>query len=385
MACPAHQPLVMSEAEVEALPHEERLRGLARALDDLEARTTASMGAEDIAQHQRVRRFSFSMELCGRAALYVSVLPFALVSGAFGWICFGVGVLCLAAHKQLAWELHHTTLHGAFDRLPGAEGWSSKATRWDLPIDEESWRRGHNVLHHGATNVAGIDADMALFNMRLSEHVPWRPRHRYQMWILFGLVATNFGVMLNGHFTGVNGAVLGPDGVTLAKERNAPREAWRRALRKLLPYYAKNYLFFPALAGAMFWKVLLGNLLAEFVRDVYSALTFTCGHVGGEKKSWPVGTRARQRGEWYAMQLEATSNFEVSLPLSLLCGGVDRHIEHHLFPRLPPHRLRQIAPEVRTICEKYGFPYRTSSWPRAIYNAVSHLAALARGPGPRHG
>ena len=158
-------------------------------------------------------------------------------------------------------------------------------------------------------------------------------------------------------------------------------ERWRfqQALRKYIPYYVKNYFVFPVFAGAFFWKILLGNALAELVRDVYSALTFVCGHIGEEQKSWPVGTRPSGRGEWYAMQIEATKNFEVSLPVSLLCGGVDRHIEHHLFPRLPPNRLRQIAPEVRSICEKHGFCYHTDTWGKTLLKAFHQLAVLGRG------
>ena len=44
------------------------------------------------------------------------------------------------------------------------------------------------------------------------------------------------------------------------------------------------------------------------------------------------------------MQVEATNNFEVSRPISILCGGLDQQIEHHLFPRLPPNRLRADRP-----------------------------------------
>ena len=100
-------------------------------------------------------------------------------------------------------------------------------------------------------------------------------------------------------------------------------------------------------------------------------------------KSWPAGTRARGRGEWYAMQVEASRDFEVSLPLSILCGGLDRQIEHHLFPTLPPPRLREIAPEVRAICERHGVEYKTDSWPRTLKKALSWVAELGRQEGAR--
>jgi NADPH-dependent stearoyl-CoA 9-desaturase len=144
-----------------------------------------------------------------------------------------------------------------------------------------------------------------------------------------------------------------------------------------VPYYLKNYLFFPLLAGPGFLKVLFGNWLAETMRDVYSAATIFCGHVGEDVKSYPEGTRARGRGQWYAMQIEATHNFETSRPLSILCGGLDHQIEHHLFPRLPPERLREVAPEVRAACERHGVQYKTASWARTLKGALSRVARLA--------
>jgi linoleoyl-CoA desaturase len=61
-----------------------------------------------------------------------------------------------------------------------------------------------------------------------------------------------------------------------------------------------------------------------------------------------------------------------------LCGGLDLQIEHHLFPKLAPERLRQIAPEVRAACEKYGVTYRSESWGKTLRLALSHIAALSR-------
>jgi linoleoyl-CoA desaturase len=133
----------------------------------------------------------------------------------------------------------------------------------------------------------------------------------------------------------------------------------------------------------MFWKVLLGNWLAETMRDVYSAATIYCGHVGDDVKSYAVGTRARGRGHWYAMQVEASNNFEVSLPVSILCGGLDRQIEHHLFPTFPPPRLREIAPEVRAICARHGVAYRTDSWGRTLKRALEQVGRLAHQGGLR--
>ena len=82
------------------------------------------------------------------------------------------------------------------------------------------------------------------------------------------------------------------------------------------------------------------------------------------------------------MQVEASNNFTVPHPFNILCGGLEHQIEHHLFPRLAPERLRQIAPEIEQACRAHGVEYRKESWGRTLWKAVKHVAKLSR---PAHG
>lgn len=355
-----------------SLPRKERLEAFGQAIDAIRARAEAELGPADVAHVKRVNRFSRAMEVLGRGLIHLSFEP----------VGFLVGVGALWLHKQLqATEVGHTALHGAYDKLPGAEAFHSKTFSWDVPIDEASWRHGHNVRHHQYTNVAGRDPDIHFGPARLTEHTPWQPVHRVQLPYMVGFLAPNFGFFMNLHFTGLHDVYFGngrEEQFDVIPDRSwaSIREAHWKALRKYVPYYLKNYVFFPLLAGPLFWKVLLGNWLAETLRDLYSAATIYCGHVGEDVAAFPEGTKAHGRGEWYAMQCEATNNFEVSLPVSILCGGLDRQIEHHLFPRLPPQRLRQIAPEVRAVCEAHGVPYRTDTWGATLRKALGHVRRL---------
>jgi NADPH-dependent stearoyl-CoA 9-desaturase len=350
----------------------ERLRRFGEAIDAIRERVEAKVGAEDVARVRRLDVFSRSMEIVGRVLIHVSPEP----------VTFALGVGALWIHKQLqATEIGHTALHGAYDKLEGAGRFHSKSFSWDVPIDEESWRHGHNVRHHQYTNVAGRDPDIHFGPARLTEHTPWAPRHAIQLPFMVALLAPNFAFLMNWHFTGLNDVYLGngrPEQFDVLEDRSwkSVKEAHRKALRKYVPYYLKNYVLFPLLAGPMFWKVLLGNWLAETMRDLYSAATIYCGHVGDDVAAYPEGTKAKGRGEWYAMQVEATNNFEVSRPISILCGGLDLQIEHHLFPRLPPERLREIAPEVRAACEEHGVTYKSDTWGRTLRKALRHVRAL---------
>jgi linoleoyl-CoA desaturase len=371
-------PTEIAADPINTTPPEERLRRFGEELDRIKRDVESQMGEADVSYVRRLRRFSRACEVVGRALIHISPEP----------LSFGAGVIALWLHKQVeATEIGHTAMHGAYDKLPGAEGLHSETFRWDIPIDEESWHYGHNLRHHGSTNVAGRDGDIHFGPVRLTEQTPWSPRHAFQLAYTSLVVFPNFAFAMNAHFTGLldlyfdNGQ---PERLDFLPDRGpASRKlAWKRALRKFVPYYGKEYVFFPALAGPFFWKVMFGNWLAETLRDVYSAATIFCGHVGAHVKSYPQGTKARSRGEWYAMQVESTNNFEVPWAISVLCGGLDKQIEHHLFPKLPPERLRQIAPAVRAACAKYGVEYHTDSWGRVLGRALAWISDLSRKSGP---
>lgn len=357
----------------------ENYRRFGEELDALKKRTQAKIGEEDLRRVRRLNWFSRSMEVVGRVLIHFSPEP----------VTFALGVGALWIHKQLqATEIGHTALHGTYDRIEDAGDFHSRKFSWDTPIDEESWREGHNVRHHGNTNVAGRDPDIHFGPIRLTEQTPHAWHHKWQVPFALGVLFPNFAFWMNLHFTGLND-VFCDNGIEtkldVLPDRSpaSKRLAWKRTLRKYAPYYLKNYVLFPVLAGPFWWKVLLGNWLAETMRDVYSAATIFCGHIGDDVHSYEIGTKSKNRGHWYAMQIRATNNFEVTRPISILCGGLDKQIEHHLFPTFAPERLREIAPEVKAICEKYGVEYKTDTWGSTLKKAFRHLANLSREGGVR--
>ena len=350
-----------------------RLESFRRELDALHARTKEKLGQEDLEYISAVDRWSKAAMWGGRALVALSPGP----------LSFLAGTLTLAIGKQLqATEVGHTVLHGAFDRIESEDGvphrFNSKTWNWLTPIDEESWREEHNVRHHQYTNIVGRDPDVNFGFVRLNEEVPWKSVHRHQLaGGIFSWFA--FGFHMNAHATGLvdlwaqdpkDYAVLDPN------DPEAPKEAYRRAFRKWTPYYLKEFLLIPLLTGPFFFKTLLGNFVSEVMRDLYSAATIWCGHVGEETAAYPEGTRAGGRANWYRMQVESANNFEVPHFASMLCGALDLQIEHHLFPKLPTNRLREIAPEVRDICERHGVTYKTDSWGATLRKALRQVWRL---------
>jgi fatty acid desaturase len=346
---------------------QERVQSFARALDALRAEVEADLGERDAQHIQRVAAWSRRLALLGRGLLYVSFDP----------LSFTVGTAALSAHKALElMEIGHMALHGAYDGLPGAEAYSSNSFYWKAPVDEASWRTAHNVRHHQHTNIEGLDPDLDFAALRLSAHVPYRALHALQP-VTNLITWFGFGTALNLHVTGMLDLHL-KQGEPLHLPDRKPatkRAAYAKFLSKQLRYFGKEYGLYPLLAGPFFAKVLLGNLLSEVARDLYAGAIIYCGHVG--TMDHPKGTVPRSRAHWYVLQAEAARDVQLPKPLSILAGALDKQIEHHLFPRLPPNRLREIAPRVQAICEAHGVRYVSDGWPQTLRAVFAELRRLA--------
>lgn len=80
-------------------------------------------------------------------------------------------------------------------------------------------------------------------------------------------------------------------------------------------------------------------------------------------------------------QLASTRNIHASLFNDWFTGGLNRQIEHHLFPTLPRHNLRKAQERVRALCAKHGLFYEV----RGLYVTNPTLSAeppVTRSPAP---
>src|SRR5262245_30335904 len=235
----------------------DRLQSFGAAIDASKRDVESRIGPAELRRVEALRRVSRTLEAVGRVSRHGSSEP----------LLFPLGVVSPCLHNQMeATEIGHTALHGAYDRFDDRRFHSDKH-RWLVPIDEESWRNGHNVRHHGNTNQAGKDPDIHFGPVRLTDQTPWTRMHKIQLPFALGFMFPIFGFLMNLHFTGVHDAWFGNGrgGMDFLPDRSKKtvRAAHFRALRKYIPYYAKEYVLFPLLAGPLFWKVLLGNWLSE--------------------------------------------------------------------------------------------------------------------------
>ena len=73
-------------------------------------------------------------------------------------------------------------------------------------------------------------------------------------------------------------------------------------------------------------------------------------------------------GDFLLDQLASTNNVAPQhRGFSWFCGGINCHVEHHLFPAVAPELLPLVAPVVEDFAKRHGLPYHSYDSPVALW------------------
>ena len=325
-------------AELEALGRSER----------------AHRGAHDVRVFRAIKRISQLGAWIGRVLLIVPHDP----------VSFVLGTLLLALHFALEAQLNHTVTHGAYAGIEGAD--DLRPDRYEtlaLPLQSATWRVAHKI-HHAHPSLRDRDPDTMHPLFRVHESQRWRPWHLLNT-VLGGLFVFE---------------CWGFDYDRFLKQRGLRARNDHSEWKKLARYTAFHYGLIPLLAGPFALRVIAGTFLASLIRNYIFVVLQIGSSVGEGISTWHHEPRARKlRGEWHRFQVETSKNYPVSEFWTLTTGGLDRHIEHHLWPDLPPNRLRALSPRVRALCERHGVRYTEypSAW-ASYKESLLYLLRLSR-------
>jgi fatty acid desaturase/predicted heme/steroid binding protein len=245
------------------------------------------------------------------------------------------------------------------------------------------WWHQHNVGHHPNSNTSQLqklkakldplafDPDASAGNpfVRLNPSQPHRWFHQYQhIYLWFMIMFINFKWFVN-------------DIRAMAKRRYMDIEfggASEDQLKSLL--VTKSIFLLYALCVPVYLHGLYGALL--FVTFMVATgyvfvLMFSVNHLTAGC-TFPDGKLAYDKRDWAVLQVMTASNFaNQSFFWTMVSGGLNFQIEHHLFPGINHMHLPLISPIVQETCKEFGVQYKAfpSFW-SAVYSYYSHLKAL---------
>jgi len=248
---------------------------------------------------------------------------------------------------------------------------NSTTWEWDHVSTAQSWQQTHNYLHHTYTNVHGKDRDIGYNVLRVDPEQEWHPIYLFQTF-------TNAGLAMIFEW-GIAAFDLELDQIQrgeatwkdkLPELKKMGRKAGKQAL--------KDFVVFPALSGPSFVPALVGGLLANVIRNVWSHAVIFCGHFPVEVETFDEERLENEsQAEWYVRQMLGSANIEGSQLLHIMTGNLSHQIEHHLFPDMPSNRYRTIAPQVRDLCRRYGLPYHSGPMWKQYGGVLGKIARLS--------
>lgn len=236
------------------------------------------------------------------------------------------------------------------------------------------WNICHNVVHHTYTNIAGHDEDIDVAPglIRFSDAETVNKVQRYQHYYAFLLYSF---AMLSWVFR--------KDYKKFFQKKIGEHVMSHPRIEyfKLFFYKAIYYFLFIALPlyimDITWWQFIIGFLVMQFAQGLVLGLVFQLAHVV-EGTSFPLpGIDGDIEEAWAVHQLSTTANFAGDSPLaSFLCGGLNRQIEHHLFPKICHIHYPAIGAIVKQTAAEFNLPYIES--PTFGAALVSHYKMLRK-------
>lgn len=274
---------------------------------------------------------------------------------------FGVRALAIVGAAVAVMQIGlfaHEVGHGAVTKSPvGREVLGQLTNSFLIGFGFSHWQSTHPV-HHNHPNTEGVDPDIESSGYALHENAARRAR---------GLAARLQPATL------LLGFLLWGFGIRAAAIAHAIRNFDRRTAVDLV-LVAAHFGTWIALGLAFdaLPAMVLNYVLITVLNGVYMGAILVVPHVG-------TGSRtAEQELPFFERQVVHSRNYDASLIGTLLCGGLNLQIEHHLLPGIPCVRLRRARPAILAYCEQHGLPYRQVGYWAAWREVLVHGRRMAR-------
>jgi len=253
----------------------------------------------------------------------------------------GVNIGHDAIHGAISSNSKVNALFGFVFDIAGANGYL-----WDIT---------HNQIHHTYTNIPEFDEDVNISPLiRLSTHQKKRRIHRYQhlyTFFLYGLTSLSW-VFLKDY------------------KRFFARKIGNFQISKpgLYQYfilfffkifYYSVFLVLPmVLIEQVWWHILLGFIAMHLFEGFALAIIIQLAHMLRGLEFPVPNDEGEIKSSWAIHQLHTTADFaRGNAVVSFFFGGLNFHIEHHLFQRVCHVHHRPISNIVQRTALEFSLPY----------------------------
>ncbi len=230
------------------------------------------------------------------------------------------------------------------------------------------WWQSKHTRHHASPNQDGADPDIDLGALAITPSQANRHRHPVLRWLVARQGWYFFPLLL------LEGVSLHANGLARVLGRRPVRRRWVELSLltvRLGGLIALVLLVLPPGKALAFFAVQLA------VFGLYMGASFAPNHIG-----MPL-VPARLRLDFLRRQVLMSRNVRGGRFVSILMGGLNLQVEHHLFPSIARPHLRHIQPLVAAHCAAVGVPYTEATLWQSYGQVVRYLNTVGlRGRDP---
>lgn len=283
-------------------------------------------------------------------ALYLTIL----LSGFNGLILSALVMMLGIVCAFVGFNVCHDAIHGSFSANKNTNKLLSMVFHL-VGASPYVWNITHNVVHHTYTNIPGHDEDIEVAPglIRICAEDELKPHQRFQHWYafpLYGLASISW--VLRKDFKKFFQKRIG------ARENVHPKIEYFNLFFYKALYYCLFIVFPIIFMDILWWQVILGFMLLHLAQGVTMGLVFQLAHVV-EGTIFPIPNQGGDMEEcWAEHQMRTTANFATQCPIAaFFLGGLNRQIEHHLFPKICHVHYGRLSVIVKQTALEFGIPY----------------------------
>ncbi|MFV0286396.1 MAG: fatty acid desaturase family protein [Demequina sp.] len=289
------------------------------------------------------------------------VLAFAGVVTGFvllgdSWFQLLIAAALGVVFTQVAFLGHEASHRTVFSSGPANDRLGRVLSALVVGISHQWWMTKHS-RHHGNPNKVGSDPDIEPDTITFLEQDAAKTRgvirwiNQRQGWLFFPLLTLEG---LNLHYRSVVSLVT--QGTRKQRWTELPMIALHFGL-----YLVPVFLFLPL--GLAF--AFIGVQMAVF--GVYMGASFAPNHKG------MMIVPSDMKMDFFSKQVLTSRNIRGGWAMSILMGGLNYQIEHHLFPNMARPHLAKAREIVREYCAAHDVPYTETSLIESYGIVVAYL------------
>jgi len=275
----------------------------------------------------------------------------------------GAALLVLAFSSVQAGYIAHEAGHGAITRKRWLATSIGQFFNTFLTALCYSHFQKIHICHHSHCNERDQDVDLqsGLFSLY--------PEAKEAKTSLLGRLVTRHQAYLIWPLVSLQGFTLKID--SLVTLRQNPQKT--RVDQAVLVLHLLLWFGLPVyLLG--FANATLNYALMTWLIGPYLGAVFLVNHIGTHV------VRPGERMPSFIQKLTTTRNLGSTRVDDLFFGGLNNHVEHHIFPSIPSAHLRRARIITRRFCQQHELCYQEMSWYRAAGEVFRYLQQIARQP-----